>query len=136
MMAIRKIIIAGIILALVIGTVFVAGCARSREREGGALTGAPSVTSSPTRTSPLPAATTPTAHATTTVQSGGLKTCAQHGGTVTTARQNCPGKWLAASDTFSCCSVAPAGGAAPAAVLTIEPFTVSPENEDLGSITG
>ncbi len=64
-----------------------------------------------------------------------LKTCAELNGYICGVGDECGGKWLDASDTFSCCSKkceASAGGEA----LSIEPFDLeSGESEELGSLT-
>jgi hypothetical protein len=59
--------------------------------------------------------------------------CTALGGDVCTAGEECRGSWLAATDTFTCCSQACTGTMA-AETLTIEPFDILQENEDLGSI--
>ena len=55
----------------------------------------------PATTTPVPATPSPF---TGTVSSG---TCSQIGGTVVTPGYSCTGTWLAASDSFSCCSGIP-----------------------------
>lgn len=67
-------------------------------------------------------------------------TCVQQGGTIVVAGFQCPGTWLTASDTFSCCSAAPvretlaAGNESATAVPAA--FSLSVNLDDgLGSLT-
>lgn len=67
-------------------------------------------------------------------------TCVQQGGTVAEAGFQCPGTWLAASDTFSCCSALPVRTTAATgneSVTAVPPaFSLSVNLDDsLGSIT-
>ncbi|RZN36907.1 MAG: hypothetical protein EFT35_07425 [Methanophagales archaeon ANME-1-THS] len=66
---------------------------------------------------------------------GGLKTCTELNGYVCEVGDECPGEWLDASDTFSCCSKPCTSSIREAGVLTIEPFEPNPENEELGDVT-
>jgi hypothetical protein len=84
------------------------------------------ITSVPATTPPL----------TLTVSSG---TCSQVGGTVVTPGYSCTGTWLAASDTFSCCSGIPVPetyGSSNESVMAIPPaFSLSVNlDDDPGSI--
>lgn len=64
-----------------------------------------------------------------------LKTCAELNGYVCEAGNECEGKWLGASDTFSCCSKK-CGPGAEGETLSIDPFDLeSDESEELGNIT-
>lgn len=49
--------------------------------------------------------------------------------------EECPGEWLDASDTFSCCSEPCKSTISDEEILTIEPFELDPENEVLGDVT-
>lgn len=63
-----------------------------------------------------------------------LKTCVELNGYVCEVGNECEGKWLDASDTFSCCSKK--CGVGEGEILSIEPFDLeSDESEELGSIT-
>jgi hypothetical protein len=94
----------------------------------------PSVTHSPVGTSSPAVTSVP---AVTTIESGyESTTCTQQGGTVVTPGQQCTGTWLAATDTFSCCSAKPvmeAGGNEEN--LTVLPLNLTVNiNDSLGSI--
>jgi hypothetical protein len=128
-----RIVTVVLVVLVLAGFSFVAGCAKNRGQDTGRIP-SPVLTTAAEKTV-LPVAT-PVVKVTTSVQGGALKTCTRLGGTVSSAGQTCPGTYLAASDTFSCCSAKPAGGSSPAAALTIEPFTAPVENEDLGGISG
>jgi hypothetical protein len=52
------------------------------------------------------------------------RTCAQQGGGIAHPGQQCPGTWLTASDTFSCCSVPPFREPAQNASVVAEPFDI------------
>jgi|GEM_PF-1051581 len=97
----------------------------------------PAVTQTPAlaKTS-VPATISPTPPGTLAVSSG---TCTQIGGTIVTPGYTCTGPWLAASDTFSCCSVIPVAetsGSSNASVTAIPPaFSLSVNlDDDPGSI--
>ncbi len=85
----------------------------------------------------VPATISPaTSPGTLAVSSG---TCTQIGGTIVTPGYTCTGPWLAASDTFSCCSVIPVAetsGSSNASVTAIPPaFSLSVNlDDDPGSI--
>jgi hypothetical protein len=51
-----------------------------------------------------------------------LRTCAQQGGGTAQPGDMCPGTWLAAADTFSCCSVIPAMAIDRNTTISIEPL--------------
>lgn len=64
-----------------------------------------------------------------------LKTCAELNGYVCGTGNECEGKWIDASDTFSCCSKK-CGTGAEGETLSIELFDLeSEESEELGSLT-
>jgi hypothetical protein len=66
---------------------------------------------------------------------GGHPTCSSQGGERAIAGQTCPGTWLSASDTFSCCSKKPIAIAPVNATETIVMFDFNViMNDDLGSI--
>jgi hypothetical protein len=133
MTAFFRIITIGLVVLLLAGFLSVTGCVKSQGQKTG---GIPSTTGPTAAEKTVQPAGIPAAKEVAVVPGGSVKTCTGLGGTVTSAGQTCPGTYLTASDTFSCCSAKPAAGASPAAVLTIEPFTVSVENEDLGGISG
>ena len=127
-----RIAVAGLIVLLLAAAMFSAGCARNQGQDAPAPSPA-----APTGTGAAAVKTTPSAAPTAPVTQGtSVKTCSGLGGTVTGAGQTCPGTYLPASDSFSCCSVKPAGGATAGAVLTIEPFSPSAEEENFTDITG
>ena len=107
----------------------------------------PAVTSTPAvsptakvtvaRTPRMPFVTTTPVPAITTNQAGYESgTCTQQGGTKVTYGQQCTGVWLAATDTFSCCSVPPVaagrgrGNATAMAVVTVTPFNLTVSLDD------
>jgi hypothetical protein len=59
--------------------------------------------------------------------------CASLGGDICTTGEECRGSWITASDSFSCCSQS-CSGTVPAGTLTIEPFDMLVENDDLGPL--
>lgn len=62
-------------------------------------------------------------------------TCTERGGFLVLPGQQCPGTWLAATNTFSCCSVKPVTASGGDRVLTAVPFTMTVNIDDnLGSI--
>jgi hypothetical protein len=87
---------------------------------------------SKTDTKPAPASPVPTPSVTkvftpvptpqVTVPDDGSKTCIQLKGTVTIPGQVCPGTWLIASDSFSCCSKTPVAGKITKPRLVVEPL--------------
>ncbi|HVP24533.1 MAG TPA: hypothetical protein VMS81_00950 [Methanomicrobiales archaeon] len=118
----RETIALGFLALILFGAILSPGCARERRREGPnpvppALT-TPALPGRPTITAAVP----------------GSATCSAEGGSVCSAGTDCPGRWLDASDTFSCCSsscTSPGG----VATVTIEPYGTEVTNGDLGSIT-
>lgn len=58
------------------------------------------------------------------------ETCDELDGFECKIDEDCPGEWLDASDTFSCCSVE-----CNSTKLEIPPFEPTPEDEDLGDLT-
>jgi len=88
---------------------------------------------------PVPAATpAPTAVPYTGTAASG--TCVQIGGTVVTPGYSCTGTWLAAADTFSCCSTPPVAettgsGTTPANVIPASFSLAVNLDDDPGSIT-
>jgi len=65
-----------------------------------------------------------------TVLDDGSKTCSQLQGTVTIPGQVCPGRWLTASDSFSCCSKTPVAGKTIKPRLTVEPLDLRITHND------
>lgn len=64
------------------------------------------------------------------------RTCTQQKGTVVTPGQQCKGTWLAATDTFSCCSVLPVAAGSGNEPVTVAPLSLDVNLDDsLGSIT-
>ena len=62
-------------------------------------------------------------------------TCAEIGGSVVSYGQQCKGTWLAATNTFSCCSVPPVTVASVNQPVTVSPFNLTVNIDDsLGSI--
>jgi hypothetical protein len=57
-----------------------------------------------------------------TVLDDGSKTCSQLKGIIAIPGQVCPGTWLTASDSFSCCSKNPVAGKTTNPRLTVEPL--------------
>jgi hypothetical protein len=119
----RKLLIELIVIS-VICIVLTSGCVK----EKGA---APS--STPTSTTAPPVTSTPSV--TPITESGGLKTCAELNGYECGLGEDCPGEWLDASDTFSCCSEPCTSSTSDDGIVTIEPFELNPENEEFGEVT-
>jgi hypothetical protein len=73
----------------------------------------------------------------TTLKSGYASgTCAELGGSVVSPGQQCKGSWLAATNTFSCCSIPPVAVERANQSVTVFPFDLTVSVEDsLGSIT-
>jgi hypothetical protein len=111
--------LAGLLAISVLCIVLTSGCVKEK---GATPTPppAPSATLTPTLTASL---------------AGGLKTCAELNGYVCEVGDECPGEWIDASDTFSCCSKPCTSSISEAGLLTIEPFEPNPENEELGDVT-
>lgn len=82
-------------------------------------------------TAPVTAAATPvpasTPGAKTTYATG---TCPAEGGFPAGPGQTCPGTWLAATDTFSCCSAAPVYAGSGNTSIVAEPFVILAEPDD------
>jgi hypothetical protein len=100
------------------------------------LTKSPAAQVTPVKTTKAPVVTP--VPVVTTKQSGyESETCTQQGGTVVTAGLQCTGTWLAATDTFSCCSSKPVAesGVNATEVLTVPPFNLTVNiNDSPGSI--
>lgn len=81
--------------------------------------GSPAATPSPavTTTAPQPAATA-------SPDTFETRTCAEQGGSVAEPGQACPGTWIAAGDTFNCCSAAPVRDSGHNVTVTIAPLDV------------
>jgi hypothetical protein len=78
--------------------------------------------------SPLP---TPVIPAAGSGQDGSVsQTCAQQNGGIAQPGETCPGAWLVASDTFSCCSQKPVREASRNTSITVEPFTLVIDMDD------
>jgi hypothetical protein len=58
------------------------------------------------------------------------KTCAGQGGTVVTPGQQCTGTYLAATDSFSCCSTRPVPTGTGNATVTVPPFDLTVNLDD------
>lgn len=64
-----------------------------------------------------------------------VETCTGQGGSLVLPGQTCPGAWLPATNTFSCCSVKPADAKGSNKTLSVVPFTLTVNiDDDLGSI--
>jgi len=64
-------------------------------------------------------------------------TCDQQKGFIITPGHSCSGKYVSASDSFSCCSKKPVSGILKNPVITLDPFDFSISmNDTLGTITG
>lgn len=62
-------------------------------------------------------------------------TCTGLGGSLVLPGQTCPGAWLAATNTFSCCSIKPADARGSNKTISAAPFTLTVNIDDtLGSI--
>ncbi|NMB79750.1 MAG: hypothetical protein GYA23_11730 [Methanomicrobiales archaeon] len=91
-------------------------------------------------TAPTPVAAASPSVMTTTMTSaaGGMyetRTCAQMEGSLVRPGEMCPGAWLEATDTFSCCSKAPRSSLNRNATVTVKPFSLAIEmDDDPGSI--
>ena len=118
----KRKLLTGLIAISVICIVLSSGCVK----EKGAT---------PTPTSTPAPSVTPAPTATSTSASGSLKTCAELNGYECGMGEECPGEWLDASDTFSCCSEPCTSSTSDEGIVTIEPFELNPENEELGELT-
>ncbi len=84
------------------------------------------------RTTTLP---TPVATTAPTVSRYAVETCTGQGGSLVLPGQMCPGAWLVATNTFSCCSVKPVDTKGSNKPLSAAPFTLTVNIDDnLGSI--
>jgi hypothetical protein len=123
-------------VVLLVSSLCMAGCVRDRaEREGvtDTLATSPVITTAPAAGVPAtlgPAAATVTSRAVKVVTG---RTCRQLGGDICPATGNCPGSWLDAVDSFSCCSQSCTEMAGE--VHTIEPFEPLPADEEQVSIS-
>jgi hypothetical protein len=82
---------------------------------------------------PIPV-TTP--QVTATLSDDGSKTCSQLQGTVAIPGQVCPGTWLTASDSFSCCSKTPVAGKTTKTRLAADPLDLRILNNDTFVVIG
>ena len=81
--------------------------------------------------------TTPTPVATTApvVARYAADTCTGQGGSLVLPGQTCPGAWLVATNTFSCCSAKPMDAKGGNKTISAAPFTLTVNIDDnLGSI--
>jgi len=120
------------VMILLIGTLIVAGCT------GPSGSSAPQSVTSPTPALPMVKITkvTPTPQ-TIAVQEqvNEAMTCTQRGGFLTVAGQRCPGTWLIAANTYSCCSQEPVRVGTGNTTITTESFDIIINfNDDLGDI--
>jgi hypothetical protein len=110
-------------VVLLAGSLCMAGCVQNQAGRGN-VTGTPAeimvVTASPAVPSPPVTVLT--------VQETSAKTCSMLGGDICSDDEDCPGSWLDAADSFSCCSkpCSKTGGV----VLTIVPFEPLPPYEE------
>ncbi|MHB8164429.1 MAG: hypothetical protein ACYDDV_08770 [Methanoregula sp.] len=61
----------------------------------------------------------------------GSKTCSQLQGTIAVPGQVCPGTWLTASDSFSCCSKTPVAGSTSNPLVMVEPLALRIIHNDM-----
>jgi hypothetical protein len=89
-------------------------------------------------TAPATGRTTIPTYGTTTapiVSRYAADTCTGQGGSLVLPGQTCPGAWLAATNTFSCCSIKPADARGSNKTISAAPFTLTVNIDDtLGSI--
>lgn len=84
------------------------------------------------RTTPLPALSVTTSPP---VSGYAVDTCTGQGGSQVLPGQTCPGTWLAATNTFSCCSVKPVDSRGSNKTISAAPFSLTVNIDDnLGSI--
>ena len=123
-------------LALLVTSLCMAGCVRDRADRGtvtDTLTSFPVITTAPAAGVPATPAPVATAVPARTANEVTHKTCTQLGGDICVVTSECPGSWLDAVDSFSCCS-RPCTGIADE-VLTIEPFEPLPADEEQDPIS-
>jgi len=123
-------------LALLVTSLCMAGCVRDRADRGtvtDTLTPSPVITTAPAAGVPATPAPVATAVPARTANEVTHKTCTQLGGDICVVTSECPGSWLDAVDSFSCCS-RPCTGMADE-VLTIEPFEPLPADEEQDPIS-
>lgn len=90
------------------------------------LTTAPVTTSPFAAATAIPVATTASLQPTATVPPDTFetRTCAEQGGSVVGPDQACSGTWLAAGDTFNCCSAVPVRDTVRNVTVAIPPLDV------------
>lgn len=83
-------------------------------------------------TVPAPERTAPPARPAVTQAPGTyeLRTCAQMGGVIVNPGERCPGTWLPAPDTFSCCSEPAVTVIDRNASITVDPFDLEIRLDD------
>jgi len=115
-------------------TAVTAVATRSPQTTSPAATPYQSPAATPVRTM---AATTTASAVTTPVTSGyAPAACQDQGGFIVLPGQQCTGSWLAAINTFSCCSVPPVKGGDGTGTISIASFTLTVNTDDsLGSIS-
>jgi len=115
---------------LIILCILSAGCISGNTAQPAPTTPSPTVTSVSSKyvtkvTTPVP---TPSP---TPLPEDGSKTCSQLQGTIAVPGQVCPGTWLAASDSFSCCSMLPVAGTTTKPLVTVEPLDLRITHNDM-----
>lgn len=107
---------------------------RSPQTTSTAATLQQSLTVTPART--LVVTTTPSSAVTSPITAGyAPASCQEQGGYIVLPGQQCTGSWLAAINTFSCCSVPPVKGGDGTGTISVAPFTLTVNTDDsLGSI--
>ncbi|MFA4824854.1 MAG: hypothetical protein WC593_06805 [Methanoregula sp.] len=115
-------------VVLVILCLLSAGCISGKDTTSAAATPAtatPAPTKNPAKLStPLPTSSQ------VIVLDDGTKTCSQLKGTIAIPGQVCPGRWLTASDSFSCCSKNPVAGTTANPRLTVAPLDLRITHND------
>ena len=93
------------------------------------------VVTQPTATAPVPLTTVQVNPRVAGQGAYETRTCAEQGGALARPGQTCPGTWLAATDTFSCCSVMPVSAINRTTVMETGPLNlIIVMNDDPGSI--
>ena len=116
--------------ALLVSSLCMAGCVQDQTGRSAVND---TLTPNPVIATPTSAPAATTAVPVPTMQGIAARTCSQLGGDLCSATEDCPGSWLDAADSFSCCSrpcMETAG-----AVLTIEPFEPLPAYDEQESIS-